>query len=781
MYDKRTRKKAQARLSALQSARYRSPGIAPPKSKNWHKNLEEIRNRPPPAPPPQTLAPDFTFGVQFRAPWALWGNGICEAWRRLALALAHTGTPVHLVLDELYGRAAPEAIAQVKPLLTPKRANLFVGGFPTAGDALQSAVINKILNDKSVPVVLTTLLERDRIGPASAAQAMRAAEWWLPCKATRDVFARAGVPTEKLKVVHIPFFPNDPHLDLVRAERTPGVPHFYRIGIIDTRKDQAKMLRAFLRAFRPGEARLTLKTYAIVQDLGVWKTDPEVLSNGWNDETFGKWVRVVNEMWPPARLIELHREGDIYLSLSHGEGWDMPAFDALLAGNRMVYTESGGPQEFAAEGDLLVPTSAWVPCDPVYGWEPDALWVDYEIDAAARQMQRAAEMPLRKQVRRDWETFSSGYVGKQMVRLLSGLVPAGASAHRDAARSVLVRWTGVTEPARVDSLAGTYTKEELFAASGTGPVTPDEAIAAERTEVLFLYQPKTVPCGVASHTRELVKAHPRASWVASVADVKAIARRKKVVALVIEVPLGGIPARDVSHLIELRNSGIRIVLDEHHADRDLNWQRQFRMRVGLAKEIIFYNPDAPAKAGAGTYVPLPVPKLEVSPRSHVGGLCFVGFADPSRRIDALVAVAERLHVPIYGYGPHLGQIPNWYPARTWQMYRPMRSYLDENEGASEVARHDVALFARTPGCLAYASASARFCIAAGIPVVVDASETYRDLASAVTVVNYDEPNSCDRAVRNLLSTQGRIAALIRQAQYLRSHTPETVLRAMNLL
>lgn len=1054
-FNKSVKKRWSKKLRELQQARAAPQAIT--NSQSWQSRLQTMRANPSAVSAPPRSAQEFSdptpplvvcdarrlVGVNLHAPWALFGVGICAAWRRLARALADT-VPVHLTLDPFYGPTPhAAAAAEVARLLTPTEVNAFVGGFPTAGDTEQARIIHALVS-RPLPVALTTMVERDRIGPLSVAAANRVKQWWLPCESNIRAFRRSGVDDYRLHKVHIPFFPNDPHLGLVGRQRSPGPIHFYRIGVIDARKDQKKTVLAFLRAFKPGEAILTLKTTAAAYALSeIWPHDERVRGNGWTEASMAAAVRIINHTWSETDLLELHRQGDVYLSLSHGEGWDMPAFDALLSGNRLVYSESGGPEEFASEGDLRVPTTAMVPCDPVYRWEPDARWADFDVDAAVLAMQRARHEPLPKEHRRSWSGFTSTDVGALMKNLLEDLIapsialvaprhPRGRLrkqtlailslfrqcdaivpryrqqieslcwperphvvcvegdstdatperldawaretdrvhvihhslgnplfgsvlhplrlltlatvsnvgldyitehldveyvlfltsdliceptlalrlrdvlerqpraglvapmiwrgdtfydtwAFRGNARSVdprfshgpskaelktklgvspvelqsvgsvlfcrssaiyagvrftpdkdvvgfstrmreagyrvfadpttdvhhppeihtevvraqpnpqrmhaaatglLHRWLGHAQKSEIAELASTYTYSELESADG--PVSVDQAIASGRTEVIGVYQPNSVPHGVASHAMFLRDAHPKSAWVRSLDEVVAIADRADVKAAILQIQWGCQPTHEeltrsqAAMLDSLRSRAVRVIVNYHHAESSSEWLTNLAAYRDHSDLIVFHHPSAVDLAGTGIYCPLPVPQLRIHDKEKLGGLAFMGFADPSRRIDLLVGVAERLAEPIYGYGPRLRLIPSWHDTRGWRWFRPVRSYLSEHQLATELARHSVALLARTPSSRAYSSASARFCMAAGLAVVVDHSKSYEDLARVVgAVVNYENADATDRVVKALLVDDAlRSEVLERQRVYARKNSFAELHRVM---
>jgi hypothetical protein len=93
----------------------------------------------------------------------------------------------------------------------------------------------------------------------------------------------------------------------------------------------------------------------------------------------------------------------------------MPAFDAKMAGNLMVYTPSGGPQDFAGERDELVKPSGTVQCHPFYEWG-DACYLDYEVSELSAAMRRSWETVRRGKACRgmDLEPYSMQSVGAMM-------------------------------------------------------------------------------------------------------------------------------------------------------------------------------------------------------------------------------------------------------------------------------------------------------------------------------------------------------------------------------
>lgn len=280
------------------------------------------------------------------------------------------------------------------------------------------------------------VLERDRVSTREAELMNRLAEVWTSCRANKAALERAGV--KRVRVVPLPFDPASDEGFAIRQRRAVGferedVPRFYHIGKWEPRKAQDKLLRAFLLGTEPGRAKLRIKTSVIPQRIKDYPqpaelvplllAEPAIARRGWTREAFDQCVTFYLGAQPNSMITALHRWGDCYLSLSRGEGWDMPAYDAVLAGNRLVYTPSGGPQDFAAPEDYAVAGTTWTePTHEMYGWGVDARYLDYDTAKAASAIWSAATyVRARRQSANRWpvadvERFTLASVGGEMLR-----------------------------------------------------------------------------------------------------------------------------------------------------------------------------------------------------------------------------------------------------------------------------------------------------------------------------------------------------------------------------
>lgn len=394
---------------------------------------------------------DHPVGVMYNAPWEALADGFAEHARRCARALATTGCPVHL--RSLTPHLVPGDEEQEQWLYRNfgDLAHASIGRYsvqchqvvPTEG-LLYSMVRHRFLTDEEMRAVnctrvISTVWERSPV-PAPDVDALnQVGQAWVACHANADLLASWGVTTP-IRIVPVPFYPNDPHLRLRGRTRRPGPPRFYHIGKWEPRKAQDQIVRAFLRAFQPGEAELYVKTSQFAPDLpeypepthcvrGIVENDAQVKANGWTlTNTMPQAVKIFQAKLPDTQLVALHGLGDVYVTLSRGEGFDMPAFDAKLSRNRMIYTPSGGPQDYAHATDYLVPTNGRVPCPVFYKWGDGATYLDFDVDAAADAMRHARADVLWGHAHEPvdaspYDRFTLAHVGQQMLGYLQELTP----------------------------------------------------------------------------------------------------------------------------------------------------------------------------------------------------------------------------------------------------------------------------------------------------------------------------------------------------------------------
>jgi glycosyltransferase involved in cell wall biosynthesis len=383
---------------------------------------------------------EHEHGVVYYAPWDTLADGFSEHSRRTALALQKAGKNVHL---RTFG--ARMFIARSDEELVVDRAmshltnasiktyDVQIFQFVPTDEKLQSHVVHKFWGPDELAAINATKIiynvwERQSVSSAVVYCLNQMARVWVACEDNRQMLKRCGVKGEKIWVIPVPFREDEPLLRIRSQERVSGPVRFYHIGKWEPRKEQRNILGAFLMAFKPGDAKIYLRSSELrtkIEDypqspevcVHEWMKNEDVQANGWSIEKANQDIFLVKKRLTDQQIHQLHRMGDVYVTMSRGEGFDMPAFDAKLAGNLMVYVPSGGPQDFASPDDLVIPTRGETKCHPLYGWG-ESVYLDYEIEDAVTAMRKARDAVLvgrkREQSLGRLERFTEKCVGISM-------------------------------------------------------------------------------------------------------------------------------------------------------------------------------------------------------------------------------------------------------------------------------------------------------------------------------------------------------------------------------
>lgn len=166
---------------------------------------------------------------------------------------------------------------------------------------------------------------------------------------------------------------------------------FYMLSTWSPRKSIELAVDAYAKAFN-GDDRVVL---VIKADAAVQQPEDRPSPPPNAPERFAWWhllqvlrehrdppkVVLATEWWSAARVAALHRRGDCYFALPHGEGWGLGAFDAATLGTPVITTGWGGPLAYLGDdypglvSGRLVETTA-------FGTGRRALWCDPDIDHA---------------------------------------------------------------------------------------------------------------------------------------------------------------------------------------------------------------------------------------------------------------------------------------------------------------------------------------------------------------------------------------------------------------
>lgn len=189
-------------------------------------------------------------------------------------------------------------------------------------------------------------------------------EVWVPTPAVREVFLSSGVTTPVFVVPHAlvsellaepktesPVIPEQ-HPAVADG---PGVPcRFYAIGSWDQRKDPTALLQAYWRTDWKVFDPVSLLLHTSKDGLGA-QADVSALRCAVQDWSMLPSMSLSTRERKPTWVADLHKRSHVYVTATHGEGFCLPAVEALAAGNLVM-----GPRgplshlDWAAEAGFAV-------------------------------------------------------------------------------------------------------------------------------------------------------------------------------------------------------------------------------------------------------------------------------------------------------------------------------------------------------------------------------------------------------------------------------------------
>ena len=388
------------------------------------------------------------YGVVWRGPWEHPADSFGQATRRMVNALEQAGMPVFLpsnysiaggqevdvepeVFLEMGRKVDEKATAERREKVGPSAPPVFDSSGPIGRHLDRNLatvyhvlplpqVLHRCLyphkSEHSDPgevaklhryMVAMTALERDRVDADTADMLRRFGQVWVPCQRNKKALEDSGVTN-----AHVVPHPVDERRAMAlyeakTASRSADFASvrpfiFYHIGKWEPRKNQHSMLRAFLRAFTPAtNVVFLLKTSKFfakgkgypdgpTECIQALLADPLVAERGWTAESAGKAIRVNDKREPESHMVKLHAYGHAYVNVSHGEAWDLPAYDALCVGNQLIHTGFGGSEDYVSRnhprGRVWQETDGTEVCHAAYRWG-NARWARVNEDKVVEAMQ----------------------------------------------------------------------------------------------------------------------------------------------------------------------------------------------------------------------------------------------------------------------------------------------------------------------------------------------------------------------------------------------------------
>lgn len=320
-------------------------------------------------------------------PPGLDSSGYGEMQRRILLALENLGWSIAMrpfaslnetILDEInQERLANMEKRPLPPAGSPK---LFFGPPPV------------FYANKNFYTIGFTMSELDRISKDWVDKCNSLNEIWVPSRFNYQTFASSGVLPDKLHIV--PLGVDTWHFRPAEVKKEKERFVFLSCFELIPRKNCDLLIEAFYEEFSTGEpVELVIKAF---ENWG--RYDPrgsriaDILQSIQKKCPGSASVTLKTELVPYSELPSLYREADCYISASRGEGWNLPAMEAMACGIPAIAFNWSGHTEFLshANGFLVdIPGLEEIPD----GYNKGARWVKADKDSLRKTMRYVVEHP----------------------------------------------------------------------------------------------------------------------------------------------------------------------------------------------------------------------------------------------------------------------------------------------------------------------------------------------------------------------------------------------------
>ena len=304
-------------------------------------------------------------------------------------------------------------------------------------------------------VIGRTMFETDSLPNNWVEACSQLDEIWVPSRFNKETFRMAGVPEEKIRIVHEPvdtvFF--DPELCSPMALDGKAGFNFLSMFVWSARKGWDVLLQAYFSEFnRDDDVCLFIKTYLMhtpdvdVHAILLKKIREFAIDQGFELHNLPRYELITHQI-PYRELPAFYHTFDCFVVPSRGEGWGRPFCEAMSMGLPVIGTNWSGNTEYMSnDNSFLIPIDGLTEADDTeIRYFKGHRWALPSIIGLQRIMREVFSNPEKarnrgKQARNDMvKYYSCNVIGKHLSTILRNIKPPVDTDRRDTSRIV---WQG---------------------------------------------------------------------------------------------------------------------------------------------------------------------------------------------------------------------------------------------------------------------------------------------------------------------------------------------------
>lgn len=245
---------------------------------------------------------------------------------------------------------------------------------------------NKFIEKNKINIGYT-MWETDRVHPDFIDGIKNLDALLVPCTLNKNVFKKLCKNTF---VMPLPMSPYNIKISGVNQQKNSNFT-FYSIYDWTSRKGGQESIEAYFKEFKDhNDVRFIIKTGGPF----INKIESEILEikNRLQYKNYPA-LKIVVRQYSDSELRGLHNSSHCYVSLSKGEGWNLPLIDAASVGNYIISTHPSGATEYICDSELFFPVSAKKTKVTGMDWfkyvDETHKWFEPSIKMAQKQMRLA--------------------------------------------------------------------------------------------------------------------------------------------------------------------------------------------------------------------------------------------------------------------------------------------------------------------------------------------------------------------------------------------------------
>jgi glycosyltransferase involved in cell wall biosynthesis len=281
------------------------------------------------------------------------------------------------------------------PARLPERLSWFEerNGRQVEGTVLQFCLPTQVIHWPSSPTINYTMFEANRAPAEWVARSKDHELVILPTESSRQAWIAGGMPPGRIRLCPLGI---DPVLYgvAIPPRKLPGRQHrtrFLNVSAYGPRKNLGGLLRAWKRATNRGDdAILLLK-------VGCYESNSkEALKRDLEGMEAAAPIQILHDLLSDADMPGLYAAATHYISLSHGEGWDLPMMEAAASGLKLIAPRHSAYLAYLDDSVATLLPSLEVPVE----WTGDAAtgelfrganWWDPDEEAAVAAIRAAID------------------------------------------------------------------------------------------------------------------------------------------------------------------------------------------------------------------------------------------------------------------------------------------------------------------------------------------------------------------------------------------------------